>query len=365
MAGNSISHHVSQPPMIWKHHWDAIQQMCCMSSNDEAPVHTLGASALAYGTVVDTSSRTKTVGGTYEAIANGDMLVLPQLYNSPQGRQSLRFRALLACMLSPQTKDAQTARAFRNIEDLVLSSAAQMMKSGSQGNSLITAAAAPQPVLTAAAVLALPLADVERAISPVNFYRTKAKNVHLACKRIVDSAYMTTYVDEAGRAHEELAGIPVDLPDLLTFSGVGPKIAYLTFSIAWGRHEGICVDTHVHRIANRLRWVGVGTGDAPISKAGGGRSGKTGHLSEINLDGESNKDLERGSGASRVLMKNTASAEQSRRQLQSLLPRELWGEVNGLLVQFGQTVCSAKSPKCHRCSLSDVCDWSLSRGTNE
>ena len=89
---------------------------------------------------------------------------------------------------------------------------------------------------------------------------------------------------------------------------MGPKVAHLYLQVACDKVLGIPVDTHVHRIVKRLGWVG-----------------------------------------------NTASAEQTRRQLESWLPHEHWCKINKLLVGFGQQVCRAVDPDCRNCPVSSYC----------
>src|SRR5271170_7638758 len=100
--------------------------------------------------------------------------------------------------------------------------------------------------------------------------------------------------------------IPDTIEGLMSLPGVGPKMAYLCMSVAWGRTEGIGVDVHVHRITNLWGWQG-------------------------------------GSG--------TKGPEETRLALQRWLPRELWHEINWLLVGFGQTVCLPVGRKCGDCDL--------------
>ena len=128
-----------------------------------------------------------------------------------------RFQTLMATMLSPQTKDEHNAVAFRNLVNLV----------------------APLP-LNAQALADKSEGEVFEAIRQIPFARVKTKNILVAAKACVDKYN---------------GDIPCNITDLFTFKGIGPKVGYLTFSIAWGKDEGICVDTHVHRIANRLKWV--------------------------------------------------------------------------------------------------------------
>ncbi|XP_068002582.1 endonuclease III-like protein 1 isoform X2 [Melanerpes formicivorus] len=103
--------------------------------------------------------------------------------------------------------------------------------------------------------------------------------------------------------------IPQTVEELVQLPGVGPKMAHLAMSTAWGTVSGIAVDTHVHRITNRLRWV----------------------------------------------RKETKHPEETRLALQEWLPRDLWGEINCLLVGFGQQTCLPLSPRCTQCLNQDIC----------
>jgi endonuclease-3 len=92
---------------------------------------------------------------------------------------------------------------------------------------------------------------------------------------------------------------------LVSLPGVGPKMAYLTLSAAWGRDEGIGVDVHVHRITNLWGWH------------------------------------------------KTQNPEQTRAMLESWLPKDKWHDINNLLVGFGQTICLPVGRKCGDCKLSE------------
>src|SRR5262249_31420558 len=119
------------------------------------------------------------------------------------------FRVLVGCLLSLRTKDETTGPASAR---------------------LFALADAPERLL------ALPLRTIERAIYPVGFYRTKARVLHRVCRDLL----------------ERFDGqVPSDLDALLTLHGVGRKTANLVVTFAF-RLPGICVDTHVHRITNRL-----------------------------------------------------------------------------------------------------------------
>ncbi|XP_066238987.1 endonuclease III-like protein 1 [Saccopteryx leptura] len=103
--------------------------------------------------------------------------------------------------------------------------------------------------------------------------------------------------------------IPASVAELVALPGVGPKMAHLAMAVAWGTVSGIAVDTHVHRIANRLRWT----------------------------------------------KKVTKHPEGTRAALEEWLPRDLWSEINGLLVGFGQQICLPVRPRCHACLNQALC----------
>jgi endonuclease-3 len=100
--------------------------------------------------------------------------------------------------------------------------------------------------------------------------------------------------------------VPADLDALLTLHGVGRKTANLVVTFGFGL-PGICVDTHVHRITNRLGFV------------------------------------------------RTRSPEETEMALRRRLPRRHWIELNDLLVAFGQTICHPTSPRCSQCPVVRAC----------
>ncbi|XP_053221613.1 endonuclease III-like protein 1 isoform X3 [Podarcis raffonei] len=115
---------------------------------------------------------------------------------------------------------------------------------------------------------------------------------------------------------EDYAGdIPRTLTELVKLPGVGPKMAHLVMDIAWQDVSGIGVDTHVHRISNRLKWA----------------------------------------------KKETKLPEETRLALEEWLPRDLWSEINWLLVGFGQQVCLPVNPRCSECLNRDICPASRKR----
>lgn len=174
------------------------------------------------------------------------------------------FRILIACLLSLRTKDETT---------------------GPAADRLFALATSPE------AMLRLPLRQIERTIFPVGFYRTKARAIHGICRDLIDRFG---------------SKVPADLDTLLTLSGVGRKTANLVVTVGFGL-PGICVDTHVHRIVNRLGFV------------------------------------------------RTETPEQTEWALRTKLPRKHWIELNDLLVAFGQNVCQPISPKCSVCPVRRAC----------
>ncbi len=128
-------------------------------------------------------------------------------------------------------------------------------------------------------------------IKPVGFYNQKAKALKEVCIRLLR--------DYGGE-------VPKDLNELLKLRGVGRKVANLVLSNAFGEPV-VCVDTHVHRISNRLGLV------------------------------------------------KTRSFEETEKELMRVIPKEYRAKLNRLLVGLGQRVCLPQRPKCYRCPVEDLC----------
>jgi len=174
------------------------------------------------------------------------------------------FRVLVCALLSTRTRDKTTSEVCRRFFERIRS---------------------PEDVLNT------PVHELERLLYPVGFYRNKARQLKAISRRIVENF--------GGR-------VPHRLEDLLTMPGVGRKVANLVLSKGFGI-PALCVDTHVHRIANR--WCLV----------------------------------------------RTKTPEQTEKALREILPEELWGKVNRLLVAFGQTVCTPRHPRCSLCPVEEFC----------
>ena len=140
-------------------------------------------------------------------------------------------------------------------------------------------------------MLKVSLDKIARAIYPVGFYRVKAKTIHSVCRDLIDRFG---------------ARVPDNLEDLLTLKGVGRKTANLVITLAYGK-DGICVDTHVHRISNRLGYVATKTPD------------------------------------------------ETEFALREKLPRRHWIIYNTIMVAFGRKTCKPISPLCSLCLVNTYC----------
>ena len=174
------------------------------------------------------------------------------------------FRVLIACILSLRTQDTTTGPAAAR---------------------LFAVAATP------ADMLKLPAPRIARLIYLVGFYRTKARVILGICRDLLERF--------EGR-------VPDTLDELLTLNGVGRKTANLVVTMGFGK-PGICVDTHVHRISNRLGYV------------------------------------------------RTKNPEETEMALRARLPRRFWIDYNDLLVGFGQNICAPISPRCSVCPVRPLC----------
>ncbi|KAJ4723334.1 Endonuclease III-like [Melia azedarach] len=184
-----------------------------------------------------------------------------------------RFAVLISSLLSSQTKDNVNHGAIQ-----------RLLQNG---------------LLTAETIDKTDEATIKDLIYPVGFYTRKASNM----KKIAKICLLKYDGD-----------IPSSLEELLLLPGIGPKMAHLVMNVGWNNVQGICVDTHVHRICNRLGWV-----SQP------GRKQKT------------------------------STPEETREALQLWLPKEEWVPINPLLVGFGQTICTPLRPRCGMCSVSEFC----------
>ncbi|MCQ4153399.1 MAG: endonuclease III [Archaeoglobi archaeon] len=170
------------------------------------------------------------------------------------------WQILIATVLSARTRDEQTAKASENLF--------------SKAKSLDE-------------IAEMELDEIERLIKPVGFYKVKARRIKAIAEILKGKKF------------------PETVEELLALPGVGRKTANIV--LAYMGKPAIAVDTHVHRIANRLGIV------------------------------------------------NTKKPEQTEEELKKIFPVELWGRVNSAFVGFGQTVCLPRNPKCDECPLNGFC----------
>jgi len=192
-------------------------------------------------------------------------LEVPAVEKIAEDRRKDAFHVLIGTLLSARTQDATTHAA-----------------------SLRLFAKADTPH----AMSRLSTGHIERLIYPVSFYRTKARHLKATCKQLMERF---------------LGKVPDTIEELLTLPGVGRKTANLVLILAYGSRRTICVDTHVHRISNRLGWV------------------------------------------------STRTPEQTEQALYRAIPRRWWPDVNLYLVTWGQNVCRPIGPRCRACVLAARC----------
>jgi endonuclease-3 len=145
---------------------------------------------------------------------------------------------------------------------------------------------------TPAEMLKIPEQKIATTIYPVGFYRVKARTIHHVCRELIERFD---------------SRVPDNLEELLGIKGVGRKTANLVISLAYGK-PGICVDTHVHRISNRLGYV------------------------------------------------KTKTPDETEFSLRAKLPRRHWIIYNTLMVAFGRRTCKPVSPLCSACHINLYCD---------
>ncbi|CAI7616144.1 unnamed protein product [Penicillium glandicola] len=241
-----------EPPSNWETMYNTVKKM--RADNPTAPVDTMGCSELHWRA------------------------------SAPIDR---RFQTLIALMLSSQTKDTVTAVAMQRLHTELGdgTAPAQDIKIKQEDED-------SKPVdstLNLTNILAVDPTRLNELIRTVGFHNNKTKYIKATALILRDQ-------------HD--GDIPSTPEGLMALPGVGPKMAYLCLSAAWGKHEGIGVDVHVHRITNLWGW---------------------------------NK---------------TKTPEETRMALQSWLPHEKWHEINKLLVGLGQTVCLPVKRRCGDCDLA-------------
>jgi endonuclease-3 len=192
-------------------------------------------------------------------------LELPAVEKISEEHSEDPFQILIATLLSARTQDATTAAASRR---------------------LFKAARTPT------AMSQLTVKQIERLIYPVSFYRHKARYVKTCCEMLVSRF--------GGQ-------VPSTLDELVMLPGVGRKTANLVLILGFKSRRNICVDTHVHRISNRLGWV------------------------------------------------RTAAPEETEQALYRATRQRWWPYINLYLVTWGQNICRPVHPRCGDCAIRDDC----------
>jgi endonuclease-3 len=194
-----------------------------------------------------------------------DGLELPAVEKISESQQEDPFQVLIATLLSARTQDATTLAASTR---------------------LFKAARTPKTMAK------LTVRQIEKLIYPVSFYRHKARHVKQTCRLL----------------SERFEGVvPGTMEELLTLPGVGRKTANLVLILAFKSRQNICVDTHVHRISNRLGWV------------------------------------------------RTRTPEETERALYDATDHRWWPLINLYLVTWGQNVCRPLYPRCPECVVQPMC----------
>jgi endonuclease III len=210
--------------------------------------------------------RARSVEPVMRALAQAiDGLDLPAVEKISQRQKEDPFHVLVATLLSARTQDATTLAASTRLFDVAR---------------------------TPRTMARLTAKQIERLIYPVSFYRHKARHVKATCRILVDRFR---------------GGVPATMEELLTLPGVGRKTANLVLILAFQSVKNICVDTHVHRISNRLGWVATRTPD------------------------------------------------ETERALYAATDRRWWPAINLYLVTWGQNVCRPVYPRCGECVIRRFC----------
>ena len=175
------------------------------------------------------------------------------------------FTTLVSCILSLRTKDEVTEQASIR---------------------LLKEYDTPEKIVN------LPEKQIESLIYPVGFYKTKAKRIKDITRTLIENYN---------------GKVPDDFDELLKLKGVGRKTANIVMVYGHGKQDYIPIDTHCHKIPNRLGWI------------------------------------------------NTKTPEQTEEELKKILPKKYWNDFNHLFVKFGQTICVPISPFCSKCPIKKYC----------
>ncbi len=175
------------------------------------------------------------------------------------------FTVLISCILSLRTKDEVTEKA-----------ATRLLKKHN----------------TPEKILQLSEKQIQKLIYPAGFYKTKAKRIKEISKTLINEYH---------------SKVPEKFDELLKLKGVGRKTANIVMTYGHKKQGYLAIDTHCHRIPNRIGWI------------------------------------------------KTKTPDETEKQLKKILPKKYWMEFNHLFVNFGQTICVPVSPFCSRCPIEKHC----------
>jgi len=174
------------------------------------------------------------------------------------------FKILISCLLSLRTQDKNTEIASRRLFEV---------------------ANTPKEIIS------LPIEKLEKLIFSSGHYKKKSRILQSVSQEII----------------ERFDGkVPKEKEELLSIKFIGPKTANIVLAFAFGK-EALPIDTHCHRIPNRIGWI------------------------------------------------KTKTPEQTEKELEKILPRKYWADFNAIFVQFGKDICVPISPKCSICPIEKYC----------
>ena len=174
------------------------------------------------------------------------------------------FKILIACLLSLRARDENTEKVSKKLFK-VADTPGQISK--------------------------LPIPELEKLIFSSGHYKKKARILKHVSKTLIK---------------EFSSKVPNDKEKLLSIKGIGPKTANIVLAFAYGK-DVLPIDTHCHRIPNRLGWI------------------------------------------------KTKTPEQTKKELEKILPKKYWNKFNGVFVLFGKKICQPISPWCSKCPVEKSC----------
>jgi len=201
----------------------------------------------------------KIINILYKRFPHNYKTTLNRMRNKPDA-----FKILISCLLSLRTKDQNTEKVSRQ---------------------LFSVADTPQEILK------LPIKKLEKLIFSSGHYKKKSRILQSVSKELIERFN---------------SNVPRTKEELLSIKGVGPKTANIVLAFAYGQSV-LPIDTHCHRIPNRLGWV------------------------------------------------KTKTPEQTEAELEKIILKKYWNEFNAVFVQFGKTICQPVSPWCSKCPINQYC----------